>query len=154
MPSQRFHGVHRRCRISCRGSSRRQITSLSSVRLSSEITLTCSTRSSKEGICAIAAFQETQRPALEESGAKVTYSDGYPGWEADTENPLLKQAEKTFTRVLGKAPRIVAVRNAGLECGVIMKIIPDMRMILLRPRYPGCAYHTGTRPAQVRTTIL
>ena len=69
---------------------------------------------------------------LEKSGAVVTHSDGYPGWEADPENPLLKQAEKTFTRVLGKAPKITAV-HAGLECGVIKGIIPNMRMISFGP---------------------
>jgi dipeptidase D len=95
-----------------------------------EITLTCSTRTSKEG--AIVEFQSAQAKALEESGATVTFSDGYPGWEADTENPLLKQAEKTFTRILGTPPKITAV-HAGLECGVIKGIIPDMRMISFGP---------------------
>lgn len=96
----------------------------------SEITLCCSTRSSREG--AIAAFQDRQAQALSASGARVGFSDGYPGWEADTENPLLKQAAQTFTRVLGAAPKISAV-HAGLECGVIKGIIPEMRMISFGP---------------------
>ena len=95
-----------------------------------EITLCCSTRSSRDG--SIAFFQALQTPPLERSGARVSHSDGYPGWEADPENPLLKQAEITFTKVFGKPPKITAV-HAGLECGVIKGIIPDMRMISFGP---------------------
>ncbi len=96
----------------------------------SEITLCCSTRSSRVG--AVATFQEVQKAKLEASGASVTFGDGYPGWEADPENPLLKQAESTFARVLGTAPKVSAV-HAGLECGVIKGILPEMRMISFGP---------------------
>lgn len=95
-----------------------------------EIALCCATRSSRDG--AIAAFQEAVTPALERSGAKVTHGDGYPGWAADPDNPLLQQAQRTFTAVLGAPPKIIAV-HAGLECGVLKGKIPELRMISFGP---------------------
>ena len=94
------------------------------------ITLSCSTRSSAAG--AIEAFQDIHRPALQATGADVTHSDGYPGWEADRENPLLKTAERVFEGVLGTSPKITAI-HAGLECGVLKGIVPRLRMISFGP---------------------
>jgi len=96
----------------------------------SEITLCCSTRSSRQA--AIAEFQWSITPPLVASGAIVSHSDGYPGWEADPDNPLRKQAEETFTRVLGFAPKITAI-HAGLECGVLKGIMPQLKMISFGP---------------------
>ncbi len=94
------------------------------------LTLICSTRSSRDG--AIAEFQETARKSLEASGATVTFSDGYPGWPADPDNPLLRLAEETFTEVLGHAPNVMAV-HAGLECGVFKGKQASLQMISFGP---------------------
>ena len=94
------------------------------------ITLSCSTRSSAQG--AIEAFQDIHRPALQSSGATVTHSDGYPGWEADRENPLLTTAQGVFEQVLGYAPKVMAI-HAGLECGVLKGVVPRLRMISFGP---------------------
>jgi dipeptidase D len=98
------------------------------------ITLQCSTRSSRDG--AIAAFQESAQKPLEASGAAVVFGEGYPGWPADTHNVLLRQAEKTFTEVLGTAPKVVAV-HAGLECGVFKGKRPTLQMISFGPDIVG-----------------
>lgn len=99
-----------------------------------EIRLQCSTRSSNDG--AIQAFQESLVPALEASGATVVFGEGYPGWPADPHNVLLQQAEKTFTEVLGSAPKVVAV-HAGLECGVLKGKRSTLQMISFGPDIKG-----------------
>jgi dipeptidase D len=98
------------------------------------IRLQCSTRSSKVG--AIEAFQSGVIASLEGSGATVTHSDGYPGWPADPNNPLLAQAQQTFARLLGHAPKLMAV-HAGLECGVLKGKRPTLQMISFGPNIYG-----------------
>ncbi len=95
-----------------------------------EVRLQCSTRSSRVG--AIEEFQNQVTAQLAATGATVQHSDGYPGWPADADNPLLVQAEKTFERVLGKAPKVMAV-HAGLECGVLKGKRPSLQMISFGP---------------------
>ena len=94
------------------------------------IHLQCSTRSSLDG--AIEAFQDEALPGLEASGARVRVGDGYPGWPADPDNPLLRLAEQTFEAILGHAPRITAI-HAGLECGVLKGKRPSVQMISFGP---------------------
>ncbi len=110
---------------------------------SASIRLQCSTRSSREG--AIEAFQDAVRPGLEASGAQVTVGDGYPGWPADPNNPLLRQAERAFTTILGHAPRVSAI-HAGLECGVFKGKRPSLQMISFGPDIFG-AHTTNERIA-------
>ncbi len=98
------------------------------------VRLICSTRSSREG--AIAGFQDGVRDRLEQSSAAVVCSDGYPGWPADPDNPLLRQAERTFEAVLGHAPNVMAV-HAGLECGVFKGKRPTLQMISFGPDILG-----------------
>src|SRR5579871_5721310 len=95
-----------------------------------KLTLCCSTRSSRDG--AIEQFQAVQAAALTRSGAAVTFSDGYPGWPAEPDSPLLKQAVRTFEDVLGHAPKLTAV-HAGLECGVLKGKLPRLQIISFGP---------------------
>ncbi len=96
----------------------------------SGLTLICSTRSSRDG--AIERFQTEQEERLTRSGATVTFSDGYPGWPAEPDSPLLKQAVQTFEAVLGHAPKLTAV-HAGLECGVLKGKLPRLQIISFGP---------------------
>ena len=98
------------------------------------VRLICSTRSSRDG--AIAAFQEKVKESLEASGATVVCSDGYPGWPADPDNPLLQRAETAFEAVLGYPPNVMAV-HAGLECGVFKGKRPTLQMISFGPDIHG-----------------
>ena len=94
------------------------------------LTLCCSTRSSQNG--AIERFQSEQEERLTRSGAAVTFSDGYPGWPAEPDSPLLKQAVQSFQGVLGHAPKLTAV-HAGLECGVLKGKLPRLQIISFGP---------------------
>lgn len=98
------------------------------------VMLDCSTRSSRVG--AIEQLQRGMRATLEASGAAVTVADGYPGWPADADNPLLTRAVRVFQAVLGHAPTVSAV-HAGLECGVFKGLQPDLRMISFGPTIHG-----------------
>jgi dipeptidase D len=100
----------------------------------SELELICSTRSSREG--AIQTFQTAASETLHRSGATVTFSTGYPGWEADPNNPLLALAEGLFNEILGRAPSVIAI-HAGLECGVLKGHLPDLQMISFGPDIRG-----------------
>jgi len=98
------------------------------------VRLICSTRSSCDG--AIAAFQEGVTQGLKSSGAGVVCSEGYPGWPADPDNPLLGKAESVFETVLGHPPNVMAV-HAGLECGVFKGKRPTLQMISFGPDIQG-----------------
>ena len=105
--------------------------------------LQCSTRSSSDG--AIEEFQQALQRALEASGATVVTGDGYPGWPADANNPLLQKARETFESVLGYAPRVMAI-HAGLECGVLKGKRPTLQMVSFGPDIFG-AHTTNERIA-------
>ena len=99
-----------------------------------EMRLVALTRSSKDG--AMETVQERAERALESSGATVTYSGAYPGWEAKTDTPLLRQAEQTYRRLFSKDPEVKAI-HAGLECGLLGEKIPGLDMVSFGPRIEG-----------------
>jgi dipeptidase D len=66
------------------------------------------------------------------AGAKVEFSGAYNGWQPDIDSPVLKKMEKTYTEMYGKKPE-VTVMHAGLECGIIQGIYPDMDMVSFGP---------------------
>jgi dipeptidase D len=71
------------------------------------------------------------------AGAKVEYSGGYNGWQPDIHSPILEVMTKTYETLYGRKPS-VKVMHAGLECGIIQGIYPDMDMISIGPdiQYP------------------
>ncbi|MDR2385117.1 MAG: aminoacyl-histidine dipeptidase [Tannerella sp.] len=66
------------------------------------------------------------------AGAKVEFGGAYNGWQPNINSPVLKTMEKTYTKLYGKKPE-VAVMHAGLECGIIQGIYPEMDMISFGP---------------------
>ncbi len=67
------------------------------------------------------------------AGAGVRHHDGYPGWKPDLDSKLLGVVRSVHARVLGSEPRVEAI-HAGLECGLIGKMIPGMDMISIGPQ--------------------
>lgn len=65
-------------------------------------------------------------------GAKVEFSGYYPGWEPHDDAPIVKLTEKVYAEVLGYEP-IVKVIHAGLECGLLKKIYPNIDMVSIGP---------------------
>jgi dipeptidase D len=71
------------------------------------------------------------------AGAKVEYGGAYNGWQPDINSPVLKLMLETYEGLYNKKPA-VKVMHAGLECGIIQGVYPDMDMISIGPdlRFP------------------
>jgi len=65
-------------------------------------------------------------------GANVSNSDGYPGWEPNTDSKILKKTEDAYEKLFGEKPLIRAI-HAGLECGLFLEKYPYMDMISFGP---------------------
>ena len=70
-------------------------------------------------------------------GAEVTLSGSYPGWKPDMESPILKTMSDVYKKMFGKVPEMKAI-HAGLECGIIGGVYPNLDMISFGPtiKYP------------------
>ncbi len=80
---------------------------------------------------------ERMRALFELAGAKVTFSGSYPGWKPNMQSPIMQVMKKTYRDMYGREPEIKAV-HAGLECGIIGGIYPNLDMISFGPtiRHP------------------
>lgn len=70
-------------------------------------------------------------------GAKVEMSASYSGWQPNAESYVMDVMRETYTKMFGEAPG-VKVMHAGLECGILQGVMPDMDMISFGPeiRHP------------------
>lgn len=66
------------------------------------------------------------------AGAKVEYGTSYGGWQPDINSPVLNVMQETYEELFGRKPS-VKVMHAGLECGIIQEVYPDMDMISIGP---------------------
>jgi dipeptidase D len=74
---------------------------------------------------------------FELAGAEVSFDGEYPGWKPNLNSPILKTMQEVYNKKFGKIPEIRAI-HAGLECGLIGGVYPNLDMISLGPtiRYP------------------
>ncbi len=82
---------------------------------------------------ALRAIQREICALVRLSGGTATPQAGYPGWQPNTDSPLLKRAGKVHEQLTGHVPHIKAV-HAGLECGIIGEKIGGMDMISIGPQ--------------------
>jgi dipeptidase D len=82
---------------------------------------------------ALRAVQRRMAAFAELAGGEATQSEGYPGWKPDLASPVLAVTKRVHERVLGSAPRILAI-HAGLECGVLGAKLPGCDMVSLGPQ--------------------
>ena len=66
------------------------------------------------------------------AGARVEYGGAYNGWQPDAQSPILKVMEDTYEKMYGTKPEVTVI-HAGLECGIIQGVYPDMDMISFGP---------------------
>ena len=66
------------------------------------------------------------------AGAKVEFGGSYNGWQPNINSPMLKVMKDTYENLYGALPE-VTVMHAGLECGIIQGVYPDMDMISFGP---------------------
>lgn len=77
------------------------------------------------------------RSVFELAGAEVVQDGGYPGWRPNVDSPVLQTMKDVYTNHFGKVPEIKSI-HAGLECGLLGGIYPNLDMISFGPtiRFP------------------
>lgn len=70
--------------------------------------------------------------AMNLAGAEVAFAGAYNGWAPNADSAVLKTMRRAYEEVTGKSPEITVV-HAGLECGIIQGVMPDMDMISIGP---------------------
>jgi len=98
------------------------------------ITIGTSQRSSVES--EKADIVATVGAVLRLAGFEVVQGDGYPGWKPNMESSALKFVKQSFNELFSKDPEIKAI-HAGLECGLIGEVFPNMDMISFGPTIEG-----------------
>ena len=110
------------------------------VESSSNLSIVKSTESLIEIKILVRSASESRKAALVSSlesifalaGAKIEEGGAYNGWQPDANSPILKVMEDTYLKMYNKKPE-VAVIHAGLECGIIQGVYPDMDMVSFGP---------------------
>jgi len=69
-------------------------------------------------------------------GACVETGNEYPGWEPDLDSPVLATCRRVYEGLFGEPPNVTAI-HAGLECGIIGKLVGGMDTISFGPRITG-----------------
>ena len=111
-------------------------TNLASVKMKEDKTIlvTTSQRSSTNSLKTDIGNMITA--VFELAGAKVSATDGYPGWKPNPDSKILKVSEKVYKDLFGKAPEVKAI-HAGLECGLFLEKYPNLDMISCGPTILG-----------------
>ena len=73
---------------------------------------------------------------FEQAGAKVIHDNYYPGWNPDEKSEIVGIAEKIYTKLFNKSPKVNAI-HAGLECGFLKSAYPELDMLSLGPTIIG-----------------
>lgn len=70
-------------------------------------------------------------------GAKVRFDGAYNGWAPNANSPILGVMKQAYKDVLDIDAEVKVI-HAGLECGIIQGVMPDMDMISIGPniRHP------------------
>ena len=64
--------------------------------------------------------------------ADVVHSEGYPGWQPNTDSKILQISKEVYEELYGKTPGVKAI-HAGLECGLFLEKYPNLDMISFGP---------------------
>ena len=110
-------------------------TNLASVKtLDDTIIITTSQRSSvesaKDDICNMVAS------TFRLTGAEIKHTDGYPGWTPNPNSEIVDITSETYRELFNEEPKVLAI-HAGLECGLIGDVYPEMDMISYGPTIKG-----------------
>lgn len=71
------------------------------------------------------------------AGAGIYFDGAYPGWKPNMNSEILAVMKNVYKELYGKTPDVRAI-HAGLECGLIGGVYPDLDMISFGPtiRFP------------------
>ncbi len=67
---------------------------------------------------------------------EIESGDGYPGWKPNMASAALQYVKESYKNLFGEYPQIKAI-HAGLECGLISEVFPNMDMISFGPTIQG-----------------
>jgi len=81
---------------------------------------------------------------------EVVQGDGYPGWQPNMDSAALKIVRQSHAELFGADPEIKAI-HAGLECGLISEVYPEMDMISFGPTIMGA--HSPDERLSISTTV-
>lgn len=124
-------------------------TNLAAVKtLTNHFKITTSQRSSVES--AKADVANMVRSAFELTGAKIYHSDGYPGWSPNPNSEIVELTAQSYKTLFNQEPEVLAI-HAGLECGLIGAIYPEMDMISFGPTIKGA--HSPDERIHIGSTI-
>lgn len=65
-------------------------------------------------------------------GANVEHTGSYPGWAPNSSSPILSVMKDIYAGLFNEEPKIMAC-HAGLECGILGSIYPQLDMISFGP---------------------
>ncbi len=82
------------------------------------------------------------------AGAKVKHSDGYPGWQPNTDSEILNISVESYKLLFGVQPEVKAI-HAGLECGLFLEKYPNLDMVSFGPTIKGA--HTPVEGLEIAT---
>ena len=79
----------------------------------------------------------TTEAAYQLAGYEYTNDGSYPGWKPNLKSPILATMKKVYLDNFGKEPDVKVI-HAGLECGIIGDVYPNMDMVSFGPtiRHP------------------
>lgn len=90
--------------------------------------------------CLLRSSVDSAKEALEQmfaalfelAGAKCKFDGQYPGWKPNPHSPILEVMKAGYKKQFGNEPKISAI-HAGLECGLIGGVFPNLDMISFGP---------------------
>jgi dipeptidase D len=100
-----------------------------------EISVMCLLRSSVDS--AKMSLGNMTQSVMELGGMSVVHDGSYPGWKPNINSVIVSTMKKVYEEKFGKTPEVKVI-HAGLECGIIGAVYPDMELISFGPtiRHP------------------
>ncbi|MBN1634733.1 MAG: aminoacyl-histidine dipeptidase [Ignavibacteria bacterium] len=77
-------------------------------------------------------LEQTFACLFELAGAEIVFDGKYPGWKPNPHSPILEVMIEGYEKQFGNKPKISAI-HAGLECGLIGGVYPNLDMISFGP---------------------
>ena len=111
-------------------------TNLASVRVSEEGYLEICTSQRSDTASSKLDIARMVESVFRLAGAKVTHSDGYPGWSPNPDSEILKISVKAYEDLFASPPVVRSI-HAGLECGLFLEKYPGLDMISIGPTLKG-----------------
>lgn len=88
---------------------------------------------------------------FELAGAEVLINDAYPGWKPNPDSAILKASADAYRKLFGKEAAVKAI-HAGLECGLILDVYPDLDMVSFGPTLRDV--HSPAERIEIKTVDL